>query len=300
MNDAAIAIVVTTFEPDAGTRALISNLLAPGYPLIVVDDGSVNPPAEVAGARALLLPNNRGIAAALNAGVDRARQLGATHIITLDQDTVVHAGFVEEMTRAWSQAGDLGLRPGVVGPGQVAGITYRGDMTGPMMSVPEVMQSGAMFAIEQLRQVGGFDESLVIDCVDTDMCLRLRAAGWDVVVAPVSVEHRLGRARGVTLGPRTVLLTRHPPYRDYYMVRNRILMIRAHLRHEPRWALGMARRTVVAALLTALFDQSRRMKVAAMARGLWDGLRGRRGQLPDELRQRWNGPAPGGNRIAAS
>ena len=291
MSDLSVAVVITTYEPGPTIKELIRTIMDAGFTPIVVDDGSAAPPASLRGAEVLHLPDNRGIAAALNAGVERARRRGATHVITLDQDSKVGPDFVTRMCEAWERASDVGLRPAVVAPGQIAGITYRGTRVGSLLAVPEVMQSGAMFGIEQLQHTGGFDESLVIDCVDTDMCLRLRSAGWGVVVAPVPVEHELGRAREVRLGPRTLLLTRHAPFRDYYMARNRVLMIREHLRNEPRWALGMARRTLVAVVLTALFDEGRWTKVAAMSRGLWDGLRGRRGQLPEQRRQRWNGGA---------
>lgn len=300
MSDMVVAVVITTYEPGPATAALIHSLTAAGYRPIVVDDGSQRAPAPGPDVEFLRLPENRGIAAALNAGVELARQFGGTHVITLDQDSMVGPDFVARMAEAWAEAVGLGLQPAVLAPGQVAGITYRGTPVGPLQTVPEVMQSGAMFALDRLRDVGGFDESLVIDGVDTDVCLRLRAAGGDVVVAPVAFDHQLGRARELRLGPRTILLTRHAPFRDYYMARNRVLLIREYLRNEPRWALGMARRTLVAFVLTAVFDEGRWTKMAAMSRGFWDGLRGRRGPLPIDRRRRWNGSEPSGSSPSTS
>lgn len=291
MAEKSVVVVVTTYEPGPATAALLGALTDAGQRPIVVDDGSVHPPAVGAEVEFVVLPENRGIASALNAGLRAARARGATHVITLDQDSMVGPDFAAQMSAAWSQADEHGLQPAVVAPGGVAGITYRGPAHGPLLTVPEVMQSGAMFGLDHLRAIGDFDESLVIDGVDTDACLRLRKAGWDVVVAPVQFQHQLGRARAWRLGSRTILLTRHAPFRDYYMARNRVLLVRAHLRDEPRWAFGMARRTTVAFLLTAVFDQGRWTKLAAMLRGLRDGLRGRRGPLPASLRQRWNGVA---------
>lgn len=289
MTDIRVVVVVATYEPRPPTTALLERLIASGHRPVVVDDGSQHPPPVVTGAELLRLPHNQGIAAALNAGLRAARARGATHVITLDQDSMVGPDFAAQMSAAWVQAGELGLRPAAVAPGGVAGITYRGPAHGPLLTVPEVMQSGSMFGLDQLRAIGDFDESLVIDGVDTDACLRLRKAGWDVVVAPVQFQHQLGRARAWRVGSRTILLTRHAPFRDYYMARNRLLLVRAHLRDEPRWAFGMARRTTVAFLLTALLDKGRWTKLAAMLRGLRDGLRGRRGPLPASLRQRWDG-----------
>lgn len=289
MDDQRFAVVIPTYEPDRGLDDLLGTLIAMGQRPIVVDDGSSRPPVVKPDVEYVQLPQNRGIAAALNAGVRRARNLGATHVITLDQDSMVESDYVTRLSDAWREAIAVGLRPGVLAPGRVSGITYRGQRVHSMMTVPEVMQSGAMFSLEQLKNIGDFDGSLVIDCVDTDVCLRLRAAGRDVIVAPLGLSHRLGRAQCVTVGRRTILLTRHPPFRDFYMVRNRVLTIKSHGRAEPRWALVMARRTAVAIVLTAALDNHRWIKVQAMARGLYDGLRGRRGPLAGPLRRRWAG-----------
>jgi len=60
------------------------------FPVIVVNDGSTdetpNLLAAETGITVVTFPSNRGKATALGAGVDRARELGFTHAITIDAD----------------------------------------------------------------------------------------------------------------------------------------------------------------------------------------------------------------------
>ncbi len=65
------------------------------FPVIVVDDGSTDQtaaalaeqtPKEQSALTVITLPENRGKAAAIRAGFERAAQLGFTHAITLDAD----------------------------------------------------------------------------------------------------------------------------------------------------------------------------------------------------------------------
>ena len=59
-----------------------------------------------------------------------------------------------------------------------------------VMVVAETIQSGTLFDCAALDAVSGFDESLVIDGVDTDLSLRLADAGWHICVAPISFTPR--------------------------------------------------------------------------------------------------------------
>ncbi len=54
--------------------------------VIVVDDGSTEQLPELSGCDLVRLPSNRGKAAALRAGFQRAVELGFTHVITMDAD----------------------------------------------------------------------------------------------------------------------------------------------------------------------------------------------------------------------
>lgn len=288
MTDIRVCVVVVVFHPDADAVRRIEGLLGGPLEVVVVNDGSPDPPELAGSTDYVQLGSNRGIASALNRGLTVARDRGSTHVVTLDQDSVVDDVFVKNLLAWWEEAEDSGLRPGIVAPRDVTGIVYRGRRAGSFLAVPEAMQSGSMFEVSQLLDVGGFDESLVIDTVDTDMSLRLADAGFDVLVAPLEMRHQVGEARSVHVAGRSILVTNHPPFRYYYMTRNRLLLARARWRRDPTFALRMLRRTAVALVFVLAVESDRRRKSAAIWLGFRHAIRGVRGQLAGGTRSRWS------------
>ena len=63
-----------------------------------------------------------------------------------------------------------------MGAAEFSGLTHRGSWRDGVMAVPESIQSGTLFSVEALARIGGFDESLVIDGVDTDARNAVAAA----------------------------------------------------------------------------------------------------------------------------
>ncbi|WP_250442513.1 glycosyltransferase family 2 protein [Actinotalea sp. C106] len=126
-----------------------------------------------------------------------------------------------------------------------------------------------------LDQVGGFDPDLFLYYEDTDLSLRLRAAGWTVRYESGAVAvHRHAASSG----------TGSPVFR-YYNTRNSLIVLGRHaplglvLRSTARQVLGL-----VAAVVRRETPAVRR----ARCRGLWHATR----RLPRTLRERrrtWRG-----------
>lgn len=271
--------MVTSYCTDENLRRLVEVLLPWAGPVIVVDDGSPEPLDPGPVHEWVRHAQNAGVAAALNSGLRVARRAGATHVVTFDQDSMVDPQFLAGLVTAWAGAAAVGLHPGVIAPRDPGDVRYRGERVGPYLQTTEVVQSGAMFCLAQLAEVGDFEESLVIDGVDSQACLRLGERGYDVLCVDLPFKHHLGDAIGVDVGSRRILMTRHSAQRHYYMTRNRLLLVREHALRRPGWALATLRKAAVGAVLTVMFDGDRTPKVPAIARGLRDGVRGRRGPV---------------------
>jgi GT2 family glycosyltransferase len=79
----------------------------------------------------------------------------------------------------------------------------------------------------KFESVGGFDEQYFLYFEDTDLCFRLRQAGWQCLLVPQArVEHAGGAS---TEGDRQT-------WRRYYYTRNRLLFFGSHL-SKPRAVL---------------------------------------------------------------
>jgi rhamnosyltransferase len=270
-----VVVVCPVFNPPSATEGSLRAIREQSSDLVVVDDGS-SIPVEYQGIEVIRLSENRGIAAALNRGFETAVSRGATHVLTIDQDSQFPQGYVAALLACEARAMRQGLKPGAVGAMEFSGLRHRGRFRDGVLVVQESIQSGTLFSIEGLNMLGGFDESLVIDAVDTDACLRLQDCGWDVCVAPVGFEHELGQGHFVSLLGRQVWCSMHPPFRRYYITRNGLIVLRRHSRQHPRWALTYARRLAVATWLAAREpDPGQR---AAIRKGLSDGWHGLTGQ----------------------
>lgn len=70
----------------AATVGQVAGAAVPVLPVLVVDDGSTEPLPALPDCEVLCLRPNRGKAAALRAGFQRARERGYTHAITMDAD----------------------------------------------------------------------------------------------------------------------------------------------------------------------------------------------------------------------
>ena len=106
---AQVVAVIACLEPRGGLVQVVVDLLRQVEAVVVVDDGSVGAAdvfaaLEAAGASVVHQPN-AGIAAALNAGIDRARRGWAPELVlTLDQDSGPAHDYVERAVGTWREA----------------------------------------------------------------------------------------------------------------------------------------------------------------------------------------------------
>ncbi len=94
--------------------------------------------------------------------------------------------------------------------------------------------SGACLAVRRSawEQVGGFDESFFMFCEDTDLCYRLRRAGWKVYYVPQArAYHKRGAstnqavARMTLAWHRSMLRFYRKHYRSHYSLPARFLAV---------------------------------------------------------------------------
>lgn len=286
--------VVSTFNPHPNLLDNCAALLAQCAEVIVVDDGSSAPDEHVfnavagLGCTVLRLPKNAGIAAALNSGVDfaRERQRRLDFILTMDQDSLVEQGFVHELTRAAAAAQSAGVRVGVVAPGTVSGLPSRArKLVRNIVIGDEPVQSGLLIPAETLDAIGNFNEALFIDGVDSDFYLRAKAEGLNCIIAPdASLTHSLGTMVPASIGPWTVTWRGKPvmirtaaSWRYYYIVRNRILLGRKFALREPYWVLRGVLGDARHLLLVTVLASGRGERLSSAAAGLSAGVRGSTG-----------------------
>jgi len=284
----AIAAGIVTFNPGAGLRSLCEELLAQECTVLIHDNAStagidVLAACEALGAIVHRSADNTGVAGGL-AGL-LARVTG-THdwLATFDQDSGIEPGFIAALASS-APASDPGVA--VVAPRVIetaSGATVQGPPDGlEPVAVVRVITSGALCRVAALNEAGGVREDLFIDYVDYDLCLRLRRAGWEVVVVPAAVlYHSIGaQTHHRLLGVVAVHASNHSPDRQYYKYRNYVLLARDRtLMADPRSAVLDGAALLWQPLKIALFERNRLAKLRAMAQGVAHGVQGRTGSRP--------------------
>jgi rhamnosyltransferase len=288
----AVAAVVTAFEPDNRLISVCASVRHQVDLVVVVDDGSPAANERVLescrdlGVVVVRHELNRGIGAALNTGVQavraHARGGAGADILTLDQDSVLPAGYVNALTAAAAQARAAGVLVAMVGPEGASGVrsaAARGD--GPVTYSREPIQSGLLVPATTFAEIGLFDEDLFIDGVDSEFYLRARAHELRAIVARgAMLEHRLGRRHAVAIARRQFEVVHAAEFRYYYIGRNRVVLCRRYWLSEPMWVVTSVARDVRHVTVVTLFVPGRRKRLQELRRGLHDGMRGVVGPRP--------------------
>ena len=269
--------VVPTYRPTVEVVTLIASLAAQ-VPVVVSDDAS---PCTSDGtlrdiraiAEVIVHRVNRGIARGLNDGLRSALACGAAWLLTVDQDSQLPPDYIDRILVEIDLREGSGGRIGAIGAEHI--IDAGGELTYPVRTSPhgpiteELIQTGTLWNVRALDQIGGFDESLGIDAVDAAACLRLRERGFDIAVAAgLSIEHSIGSARTVRFLGRPVMVTGHSAERRGSMVRNRLRLFPAEFRQSPAHALRTLRRVAVNQGLGLALESNRWEKAKGSMRGL--------------------------------
>ncbi|HEX5354484.1 MAG TPA: glycosyltransferase family 2 protein [Rhodanobacteraceae bacterium] len=302
-REAGVCAVVVTWQPDlAILGGLLSALVPQVANVVLVDNGTRDPGlrdlcTEHSVATVLELPENHGLAHALNVGMAHARGLpGTSHILLMDQDSVPEPGMVGALKAALDRKA-AGGRVAAVGPcfrdsreasdAPFVRIRFpfnrkiRCNGACETIRCDLLISSGCLIPLAVIDEVGGMDAALFIDNVDLDWCFRATAAGYELHgVCAARLRHNLGETRQHVPGvPRAIVV--HPPRRLFYMMRNRLLLYRRA--YTPtRWIAQDLPRLAVKFLLFALLVPPRRANLRCMLAGMRSGLAGHASPPPDD------------------
>ncbi len=282
-----VCAVIVTLQPRPEDLGNLVRVRPQVQDLVVVDNGSRPESLEALrktcrelGCALIENGENRGIAAALNAGVKWAQANGSTWVALFDQDSAVTPGFIAQMLADFNyyaaQRKILLLVP-----------RYRDPRTGlerdccldedggPFVTIT----SGSLLPIEAFAKCGYFREELFIYTVDDEYSLRLRSQGYSIALSPHAV---LLHVSGVPsyysiLGRQLFQTTNYRPGVRYYISRNRVWMFRTYGPQYPRWVRGALRASLIDLCKLSIAEHSRWAKIKMIFLGFRDGLIGRMG-----------------------
>jgi len=243
-----IAVILNTSRKD-DTLACLQSLAQQDYPnlrLVVLDNTSTDGSVQAIGSaypqvQIIALRENLGYAGNNNVGISAALEQGADWVFVLNEDIVLAPNVVSCLmleARIHPQTGILGPLvyhfdpPTVI---QTAGgvMTANWDAVHTGQNQPDTGQfaqprrvdwiSGCAILVraEVIRQNGMIDPRFFYYWEETEWCVRIARAGWEVWAVPAAHIWHKGVQINYQPGPNVT----------YYATRNRLLLLSTH--HAP-------------------------------------------------------------------
>jgi len=294
-----LACIVVTYHPDLQVLARQLAALPNEAAVMIVDNASGKHICDrlrelistCQRGKVLCNPCNLGLAIAINQGVQDTHRIWpeVRFAILLDQDSEPRPGSVERLLQGFTSLENLHYPVACVGPALLDTATHsyhgfhqhdrwRWKRISPIQKstapVPcaSLNGSGTLVSIQRFLELGGLEEGLFIDHVDTEWSFRVRAAGYALYGIPNAVfEHRMGNdSRRIWLfGWRTWPM--RSPQRHYYLFRNAIILMRRS--YVPIvWKIWAVFKLLLAAGIHGLTDPQRGRQLGCMFRGVRDGM----------------------------
>ncbi len=250
--------------------------------ITVVDNGSSDDSATKLGERygaaltVLSLAQNRGFAAAVNAGMRHAWREGAASVLLLNNDTVAHADMLLNLMRCAGVTRDALLSAAVYYHHEPTRVWRLGDRFVRLMPLTRAVRlkrglrsllevdlaTGCALFVPRAaaERVGEFDEGFFLYFEDADYCVRAKRAGLRIFCClDAIVWHKVSASSD----SRT---------RTYWQSRSRLHFYRKHWRGRQLLVASsyVAIRSTLS-LASALWRRDT-AEISALGRGLFAGL----------------------------
>ena len=302
MTTPRVGAVVVTYHPDPSVIGRLRELSRQLDSVCVVDNSpqAIHEATELpANITVQHNPANPGLAAALNQGIECLLQQQVESFFLFDQDSQISADYVQNMLRfqnqvctgrtdiAWCAPDFFDVNSATRGrfvrltPWRYQTLQCATVCQHSPLLASFAITSGSLFNRPMWLRLGSLRADLFIDHVDSEYCLRAAKQSLQIAInCQQTLRHAIGqrtvhRCLGVVIKPN-----HHPSTRRYYIARNGIHLMRWYGATFPAFiALSLAR-FAHELLSIVLYEQQRGRKLRYFCYGIWHGLVGRTGALP--------------------
>jgi rhamnosyltransferase len=287
---------VITFNPDASLRLHLEALSHQADAVLIVDNGSMNFRwiEDVAASCGCIIRRNalnEGIARALNQAAEYSLGHGYRWLVTFDQDSLAGEGLIPGLVDVYTQLSSHSQIAVVCANHIDRRTETHYHVPHHVMSesvdwrqVRVAITSGSLIPTAVFREVGFFDESLFIDYVDHEFCMRCRRHGMKIIESKRHVLiHSLGNSTKHRLLGRSVVCSNHSPSRRYYITRNQLEVYRRYVRFDFRWCVQGLVDLFAGSVLVLLFESEKMAKARAILSGAAHFVLRRFGRAPQSV-----------------
>lgn len=194
---------------------------------------------------------NLGIGKSLNIAFQMALDARFDWMLTMDQDSHFNGNAFFDLVATKYNDNNIGI----IGASAHQKTPFNKDFNEHFNSNLFLITSGNLVRINAWQKLGGYNEQLFIDEVDTDFCLRLQKMNYQILSTKENyLQHKLGNNFNakVPFTKNVWPIGIHAPFRMYYMARNGLFMIKQYAFSHPKYALYRIK-SFVAKFLFILF-----------------------------------------------
>lgn len=240
-----VVVIIVIWNGLEDTLECLRSLLQDGYPnleIVLVDNGSTDGSVEVIRERQfpvhlISAGSNLGFTGGNNLGLVEAQRLGARYVFLLNNDTTLEKGVIRSLVDAaeahpsagivapvmhyyntpsdiWFAGGQLAIRNGEATHDQSL------HPSRDAAPYPTAWVSGCAMLVRSvaIEHVGGLDDRFYFTWEDVDWSLRMKRAGWFLLVVPKArIFHKCAKS-----GEKLKNIG------SYYAVRNSLLFASKH------------------------------------------------------------------------
>lgn len=265
------SIVVVTYNPNPSdfTRN-IKRFLSIASSVIVVDNNSnfdiYSLVKDYIHVYLIKSKENKGIAWALNKGINKALTLNAKFVLSFDQDSYP----INNILKLYAKyIIDNNINSAVLLGTSYCENAQEVDNTA-FKEALTIITSGCLHSKNVFEKIGLYDESLFIDSVDFDYSLKAHNAGILTMKSTIPmISHHLGNP----LIKYRVKSTNHSIIRRYYMSRNNIILSQRYFFSNPLWIIKKNFFFCIDLLKLLIVESNRSKKFKSIYKGFIDGFK---------------------------
>lgn len=208
------------------------------------------------------MDGNKGIAAALNKGIEYLNSKNIDFALTMDQDSLFPTKYYPNILKLVNKyKTDY----------SVIGLNFNQENGGldEIIEVPYWITSGNFVNISDFMSVGGLMNELFIDYVDFELGYKFKKNGFKICyLKDFSLKHTIGNPIEIHLFGKTYYAMNHSPIRYYYRYRNAYYLY--HFVDRQFFKKEYYKEMIVNTLKMLIYEKNRKAKFSMIRKGIQD------------------------------
>ena len=205
---------------------------------------------------------NKGIAAALNKGIEYLDSKNIDFALTMDQDSLFPTKYYPNILKLVDKYKE---------EYSVIGLNFNQENgeSDERIEAPYWITSGNFVNISDFMSVGGFMNELFIDYVDFELGYKFKKNGFKICyLKDFSLKHTIGNPIEIHLFGKTYYAMNHSPIRYYYRYRNAYYLY--HFVDRQFFKKEYNKEMIVNTLKMLIYEKDRKVKFSMIRKGIQD------------------------------